>query len=53
MEYAIMPLTIFLNGTNQKEILSRVKKIHAQSCLNKREKDKYKESNKVLYHFPD
>ena len=36
---------------NQGEILSRVKKIHAQSCLNKREKDKYKESNNVLYSF--
>jgi len=38
-------------SAHQGEILNRVKKIHAQSCLNKREKDKYKESNKVLYSF--
>ena len=35
----------------QRDTLNRVKKIHAQSCLNKREKDQYKESNKVLYSF--
>ena len=33
------------------EILKKVKQIHSQSILNKAEKDKYKETNKVLYSF--
>ena len=33
------------------EILSRVKKIHAQSVLKKKEKDTYKETHSVLYSF--
>ena len=35
----------------QREVLSRVKQIHAQSVLKKPEKDKYKEENNILYSF--
>ncbi|WP_458693240.1 transposase family protein, partial [Candidatus Megaera venefica] len=35
----------------EKEVLSKVKKIHAQSVLNKVQKKKYKEENDVLYSF--
>lgn len=33
------------------EVLSRIKKVHAQSVLSKSEKEKYKEENKILYSF--
>jgi IS5 family transposase len=36
---------------SQSTILSRAKSIHAQSVLKKKEKDAYKEENKILYSF--
>ena len=38
-------------SAKEKEVLSRVKKIHAQSVLGKTEKQKYKQENDVLYSF--
>jgi transposase, IS5 family len=38
-------------SAKQQEAFSKIKKIHAQSILNRIEKEKYKESNKVLYSF--
>lgn len=35
----------------QKDVLSKVKKIHEQSVLKKEEKVKYKEANNILYSF--
>ena len=36
---------------SQSTVLSRAKSIHAQSVLKKKEKDAYKEENKILYSF--
>jgi len=36
---------------SSQEILNKVKKIYAQSVLNKSEKEKYKETNKIIYSF--
>jgi hypothetical protein len=38
-------------STEDSAILSRVKNIHAQSILKKKDKDLYKKENKIIYSF--
>lgn len=38
-------------SSQAKEILQKVQSLHAQSVLNKREKEKYKKDNKILYSY--